>query len=71
MYVIGKWFRGGVTNFYNFYAFLQKCRFDSSMFRKYSRYFCGIFSLTKMPDILFLSSNKDNFSRVLVKEAFT
>lgn len=70
MYVVGKWFRGGITNFVNFYAFLQKCRFDSYSFRKYSRYFCGVFQLSKAPDILFLSSNRDNFSRVLVKEAF-
>jgi ribosomal protein S2 len=38
-------------------------------FKAYGRYYSGIFKLTKMPDYLILTSNKDNFSRVLLNEA--
>lgn len=69
MYILGTWFRGGLTNFKNFFKFIQKCRNDRKRFKAFGRYYMGIFDLTKMPDYLILTSNKDNFSRVLLNEA--
>jgi ribosomal protein S2 len=69
MYIVGTWFRGGLTNFKNFYKFIQICRNDMKRFKAFGRYYSGIFNLTKMPDYLILTSNKDNFSRVLLNEA--
>lgn len=70
MYAVGRWFRGGLSNFKNFYAFVQGCRYDSKRFEKYGKYFRGVFSMTKIPEIVFLSSNRDNFSKVLINETY-